>query len=240
MDASDAHEVIEKGTLVGHRDWVTSIVNGVSQNPAEDSGLLVTGSRDKTLIVWKLYGEERDGQFGYPYKALTGHNHFVSDLSLSSDNTFLLSSSWDKTIRLWDLRAQKTSRRFVGHSKEVFSTSFSADNRQIISAGADRGIKLWNTLAECKHTSEANNHSDWVSCVRYSPLSTSSTKDNIQPYFTSVGWDGRLKIWNTNFQIRYTFKAHEGNCNSVSISPNKRFFSRLGARVFISVLTVVG
>jgi len=59
---------------------------------------------------------------------------------------------------------------FTGHTKEVLSCSFSPDNRQILSSGADREIKLWNTLADCKFTSDRNNHNDWVSCVRYSPV----------------------------------------------------------------------
>jgi len=145
-------------------------------------------------------------------KSLTGHNHFVSDISLSADNLFALSSSWDKTLRLWDLRAGKTSRSFVGHTKEVHTVCFSQDNRQVISAGADRGFKLWNTLADCKYTNENNNHADWVSCVRYSPVAKN-------PYFATCGWDGRLKVWQSNFLIKYSFKAHNEHVNSLSIAP---------------------
>lgn len=115
---------------------------------------------------------------------------------------YALSSSWDKTLRLWDLKTGKTSRKFVGHTKEVFSVTFSTDNRQIISAGADKSFRLWNTLADCKYINENNNHTEWVSTVRYSPVPKS-------PYFVTAGWDGRLKIWNQSFSIRYTFKAHQ-------------------------------
>jgi len=143
---------------------------------------------------------------------MTGHNHFISDLAMSADNLFALTSSWDKTLRLWDLRAGKTSRSFVGHTKEVHSVTFSLDNRQIISAGADRTFKLWNTLADCKYTNEHNNHSDWISCVRYSPVAKN-------PYFATSGWDGRLKIWQSNFLLKYSFKAHNSQINSLAIAP---------------------
>jgi len=220
-----------RGQLEGHNGWVTSLVTGNPQADA-DSNLLVSGSRDKNIIIWRLLNDVDDTEAtkvaGYPYKAMTGHNHFISDLSLSQDNSYLLSASWDKTVRLWDLRTQQTTRRFVGHTKEVYTVSFSADNRQIISAGADKGIKLWNTLAQCKFTSETSNHSDWVSSVRYSPLRSASSKDNIQPYFTSVGWDGKLKVWNTNFQIRYSFQAHESAINHVAVSPNRRYIATGG------------
>jgi guanine nucleotide-binding protein subunit beta-2-like 1 protein len=159
---------------------------------------------------------------------LTGHNHFVSDLSLSQDNNFLISSSWDKTLRLWDLRTGLTIKRFVGHTKEVFTCCFSPDNRQIVSSGADKTIKLWNTLADCKFTSESNNHTEWVSCVRYSPMIKTQSKVTFEPYFASVGWDGRLKIWNINFQIRSTFKPHDGSVNTVAISPNSKYLATGG------------
>jgi guanine nucleotide-binding protein subunit beta-2-like 1 protein len=207
------------GNLEGHRDWVTTIATGHPLKENEESPVIVSGSRDKTLMVWKVTGDAEDVDenaqnrlYGIPLKSLTGHNHFVSDIALSADNLFAVSSSWDKTLRLWDLRAGKTSRNFVGHTKEVHSVTFSLDNRQIISAGADRGFKLWNTLADCKYTNENNNHSDWVSCVRYSPVAKN-------PYFATSGWDGKLKIWQSNFLVKNSFKAHNEHINHLAIAP---------------------
>ena len=57
---------------------------------------------DKTVIVWNLCREE--GNYGTAKKALRGHNHFVSDVVVSSDGMFALSGSWDATLRLWDLQ----------------------------------------------------------------------------------------------------------------------------------------
>lgn len=47
-------------------------------------------------------------------------------------------------------------------------------------------------------------------------------------YFVTVGWDGKLKIWKTDFEIYASFKAHEGNINSVSISPNGKYLATGG------------
>lgn len=94
----------------------------------------------------------------------------MSDVKISYNSAYAISSSWDKTLRLWDLATGASVKRFVGHTKEVLSVSFSAmDSRQIVSGSADKTIKLWNTLGECKAESNDKGHQDWVTCVRFSP-----------------------------------------------------------------------
>lgn len=51
--------------------------------------------------MWNLLRDETN--YGIAKRALTGHNHFVSDVVISSDGQFALSGSWDATLRLWDL-----------------------------------------------------------------------------------------------------------------------------------------
>ena len=113
-----------RGTLEGHNGWVTQIAT----NPKYPD-MILSASRDKSLIVWKLTRDEQ--HYGVPQKRLHGHGHFVSDVVLSSDGHFALSGSWDKTLRLWDLGTGKTTRRFEDHTKDVMSVAFSADNRQV-------------------------------------------------------------------------------------------------------------
>jgi len=151
-----------RGTLEGHSGWVTQIAT----NPKYPD-IILSASRDKTLIVWKLTRDEQN--YGVPQKRLHGHGHFVSDVVLSSDGHFALSGSWDKNLRLWDLSAGRSTRRFEDHSHDVLSVAFSADNRQIVSGSRDKTIKLWNTLAQCKYTIQEEGHTEWVSCVRFSP-----------------------------------------------------------------------
>lgn len=69
----------------------------------------------------------------------------------------------------------------------MLSVAFSVDNRQIVSGSRDKTIKLWNTLAECKYTIQDDGHTDWVSCVRFSP-------NHANPIIVSAGWDRIVKV----------------------------------------------
>ena len=168
--------------------------------------------KKQTIIVWKLIREP--GSYGIAQRALRGHNHFVSDVVISSDGQFALSGSWDNTLRLWEISTGKCTRRFTGHKNDVLSVAFSADNRQIVSGARDRTVKLWNTLGECKFTIQEDGHTEWVSCVRFSP-STSA------PVIVSAGWDKLVKVWGlTNCKLRTTLTGHTGYLNTVTVSPD--------------------
>jgi len=162
--------------------------------------------------VWALTREEDN--YGYPRRALKGHNGFVSDVVISSDGQFALSGSWDGTLRLWEINTGKCTRRFVGHTKDVLSVAFSSENRQIVSASRDRTVKLWNTLGECKFTIVEDGHTEWVSCVRFPPTPNA-------PLIVSAGWDKLVKVWNlNNCRLRTNLVGHTGYLNTVTVSPD--------------------
>ncbi|KAG5983995.1 cross-pathway control WD-repeat protein cpc2 [Claviceps digitariae] len=202
-----AEQLILKGTLEGHNGWVTSLATSM-----ENPNMLLSASRDKTLIIWNLTRDET--QYGYPKRSLKGHSHIVSDCVISSDGAYALSASWDKTLRLWELATGTTTRRFVGHTNDVLSVSFSADNRQIVSGSRDRTIKLWNTLGDCKFTINEKGHTEWVSCVRFSP-------NPQNPVIVSSGWDKLVKVWElSSCKLQTDHIGHTGYINTVTISPD--------------------
>lgn len=202
--------------MKGHKGWVTSLAA-----PSDNSDTLVSASRDKTLVAWNYQrGVAADGAtngigvVGTPKRSLVGHADFVQDVTLSTDGQFALSASWDKSLRLWDLSTGLTTRRFVGHARDVMTVAFSPDNRQIVSGSRDGKLKVWNTLGECKFTISDEAHTDWVSCVRFSPNQQS-------PLIVSAGWDKTVKIWSlSNLKLLTNLIGHSGYVNTVAVSPD--------------------
>jgi guanine nucleotide-binding protein subunit beta-2-like 1 protein len=196
-----------RGTLSGHGGWVTAIAT-----TPEDPNMILSSSRDRSVIVWSLTREDQN--YGFARRSLRGHNHFVSDVVISSDGQFALTGSWDNTLRLWDINSGVCTRRFVGHTKDVLSVAFSADNRQIVSGSRDRTVKLWNTLGECKFTIVEDGHTEWVSCVRFSPSPAA-------PVIVSAGWDKLVKVWSlSNCKLRTNLSGHTGYLDTVTVSPD--------------------
>lgn len=67
---------------------------------------MVSGSDDFTLILWKDFKV---------IKRMTGHNASVNMVSYSPDGRFIVSASFDKTLRMWDGFSGDMIGRCLGH-----------------------------------------------------------------------------------------------------------------------------
>ncbi|XP_048372036.1 WD repeat-containing protein 88 [Sphaerodactylus townsendi] len=63
---------------------------------SKDASLLVSGGFDKTVVVW-------DSTQAYKKISLKGHDHWVTDVAISSNKKLIVTSSKDSTLRLWDI-----------------------------------------------------------------------------------------------------------------------------------------
>jgi WD40 repeat protein len=142
---------------------------------------------------------------------LQGHSGPVSSLAISPDGKTLVSGSWDKTIKLWNLATGEQIRTLTGHSEWVYSVAISPDGKTLASGGEDKTIKLWN-LATGEQIRTLTGHSDWVFSIAISPDGKT---------LASGSRDKTIKLWNlaTGEQIR-TLTGHSTLINSVAISPD--------------------
>lgn len=75
--------------------------------------------------------------------SLYGHQNAIYSLSISPDNQYLISGSYDSTIRLWNLHTKTCFAVYKGHFSPVLSVKFSPISHYFASGGCDKTARLW-------------------------------------------------------------------------------------------------
>lgn len=73
-------------------------------------------------------------------------NDTVSAMLFSPTNNFLVTSSWNKEVAVYEVQSngQAAAKAKVTHTHPVLCVDWSADGAQVVSAGTDNLAKLWN------------------------------------------------------------------------------------------------
>jgi WD40 repeat protein len=92
------------------------------------------------------------------------HQHTVSALQFSADGKLLVSASWDKTARVWEVASGREVCRFGGHKEGASAVAISADCRLAASGDMKRNTVLWDALTgkEIHRTSDNENTVFWL------------------------------------------------------------------------------
>src|SRR5438045_3148636 len=71
----------------------------------------------------------------------------VTCVVFSPDGNTLVSTSYDKTVRLWDADTGKEQRVLARHAQHVFGAAFSPDGKSIAFASFDGTVRIWDVSA---------------------------------------------------------------------------------------------
>lgn len=150
-----------------HAGGITSLQFCEAQN------ILITGSYDKTAIVWNL-------ETGQVLRKLEGHARAIRTLQF--DDTKLVTGSMDHTLRIWNYHTGQCIRTLEGHTDGVVHLNFNC--RILASGSADSTIKIWNfQTGECY---TLTGHTKMVNHVSIQKDSTT---------LVSSSDDGTIRIW---------------------------------------------
>jgi WD40 repeat protein len=150
----------------------------------------------------------------YEVRRLTGHQDAVTSVAVTPDGRYVVSGSWDSTVRVWELATGKEVRRLTGHLGDVESVAVTPDGRYILSGGDDTTLRLWE-LATGEEVRCFSGHEDNVTSVAVTPDGR---------YVVSGSWDRTVRIWEltTGREVR-RLTGHLFLVESVAVTPDGRY-----------------
>ena len=97
------------------------------------------------VVVYSMLSELWDATTGKSLvRPFSGHTSLVYSVAFSSDDKFIVSGYYDKTIRVWDV---KTGHNIMGplhgHGDAIYSVLFTHDDKYTISGSYDGTIRIW-------------------------------------------------------------------------------------------------
>ena len=106
--------------------------------------------KEKKEVFQAKTAEQREKLFSYSEdQILRGHTEDIFSVALSQNGKTIVSGSQDNTVRVWMMKNQGGSRKFVhhqtlrGHSGNVISVRLSEDANTIFSGSIDHKLKIW-------------------------------------------------------------------------------------------------
>jgi WD40 repeat protein len=96
-------------------------------------------------LVPELWSPAARAIFGSKTMAvLKGHTDVVLSASFSPDGRRILTTSKDRTARVWDADSGKQIALLNAHEETLNSALFSPDGRRIVTTSADGTARVWN------------------------------------------------------------------------------------------------
>ncbi|KAK1769123.1 hypothetical protein QBC33DRAFT_342980 [Phialemonium atrogriseum] len=134
-DAEEIEDVGPSAKLTGHSRKVGQVLF----NPAAEN-ILASASGDFMIKLWDI----NTGQSPLTLK----HSDIVQSLSWSANGSFLVTTSRDKKLRVWDVRQEKPVHEHPGHEGAKNSRAvWMGEHNRIATTGfsrmSDRQIALW-------------------------------------------------------------------------------------------------
>lgn len=143
----------------GHTDEILALaISG-------DGRFLVSGGRDKRIGVWTIANSGQEEQPLTWLKGLTGHKdtisvcaivlyitrrNFCQGLSFRKSTNVLYSSSFDRTVKLFDLSLGVMGyvETLFGHQEAITDIDSLKGDTTITTAGRDRTVRFWKITEE--------------------------------------------------------------------------------------------
>jgi len=146
---------------------------------SSDSKFLASAGHGKHIHVW-------DAEKCTHLHSFQGHRGKVTGLSFRLNTHMLFSSSYDFTVKLWNLDVMGYVETLFGHQSAVLSCDSFVRDRCVSVGGRDGTMRIWKIPQESQLV--FHGHKSSIECVRFIN----------EDHFISGNDEGMVCIWNIN------------------------------------------
>ncbi|XP_049647108.1 coronin-7-like isoform X1 [Accipiter gentilis] len=121
----------------------SAAVADLSWDPFDPQRLAVAGE-DAKIRLWRIPEGGLREMLQEPEAVLRGHTEKIYSIRfhpVASD--LLVSSSYDMTVRIWELTAGREALCLQGHTDQIFSLSWSPDGKKLATVSKDGRLRLY-------------------------------------------------------------------------------------------------
>src|SRR5579871_5974290 len=140
------------------------------------------------------------------------NDNIVRDVVFSPDGKYLLTGSYDQTIREWDVATGQQIAK-LNASAAVTSLALSPDGKSVVTGNYDATAHLWD-LSTGQEIRQFTGHTKSINSVAYSLDGK---------HIVTASDDATIRIWDTSTgQETQIFTGHTDSVYSVAISPDSK------------------
>jgi WD40 repeat protein len=153
-------------------------------------------------------------------RTLSGHMGAVTGCAINPAGDAIVSTSWDDTLKVWDVRTGDERRTLRGHTDEVEGCAISPAGDYIVSASSDHTLKIWNAQTGDERHTLLVGHRDWVRRCAISPAGD---------FIVSAGNDATLKVWDASTGACLSTLYVSDDLNACAFHPDGEHLVAAGA-----------
>ena len=175
---------------------------------------LAAGFDDNTVKVWNL-----DANLTQIYE-FTKHSEIVTGIAFVKDNRYMVTSSLDTTLVIWDMKVESAPYVMNLFDSKVLHFRASRDHKKVYYSQAQNNVMCW-AIPSLHKNARYRKHSQNVNKIVFMPNSFE---------MLSIGSDGLVVLWDYRNDLLQDTLQLEGSLVNVAVSGSGEFAMILSSK----------